>query len=82
MIEKNIRVRLNGGMEFGPATIFVQVASRFKSRIYVTMDNKRVNAKSIMGMLTLGLIEGDEVTVTVDGEDEVAAAEEIEKFLG
>jgi len=81
MIEKTIKVKLSEGLEFGPTTIFVQVANKFKSRIYVLMDNKRVNAKSIMGMLTLGMVEGEEVLVTAEGEDEEAAIAEIEKFL-
>ena len=81
MIEKKIKVKLSEGLEFGPATMFVQVASKYKSRIYVLMDNKRVNAKSIMGMMTLGMVEGEEVTITADGEDETEAVAEIEKFL-
>ena len=64
MIEKKMKVKLSEGLEFGPATMFVQVASKYKSRIYVLMDNKRVNAKSIMGMMTLGMVEGEEVTIT------------------
>lgn len=81
MIEKKMKVKLSEGLEFGPATMFVQVASKYKSRIYVLMDNKRVNAKSIMGMMTLGMVEGEEVTITADGEDETEAVAEIEKFL-
>lgn len=81
MIEKKMKVKLSEGLEFGPATMFVQVASKYKSRIYVLMDNKRVNAKSIMGMMTLGMVEGEEVTITADGEDEAEAVAEIEKFL-
>ena len=61
--------------------MFVQVASKFKSRIYVLMDNKKVNAKSIMGMLTLGMVEGEEVVITAEGEDEAEAIEEIGRFL-
>ena len=81
MIEKKMKVKVSEGLEFGPATMFVQVASKYKSRIYVLMDNKRVNAKSIMGMMTLGMVEGEEVTITADGEDETEAVAEIEKFL-
>ncbi len=81
MIEKKMKVKLSEGLEFGPATMFVQVASKFKSRIYVLMDNKKVNAKSIMGMLTLGMVEGEEVVITAEGEDEAEAIEEIGRFL-
>ena len=81
MIEKKMKVKLSEGLEFGPATMFVQVASKFKSRIYVLMDNKKVNAKSIMGMLTLGMVEGEEVVIPAEGEDEAEAIEEIGRFL-
>lgn len=81
MIEKSIKVRLSDGLEFGPATMFVQVASKYKSRIYVLLDNKKVNAKSIMGMLTLGMVEGENVRITAEGEDEAEAVAEIEQFL-
>ena len=81
MIEKSMKVRLSDGLEFGPATMFVQVASKYKSRIYVLMDNKEVNAKSIMGMLTLGMVEGEDVLITAEGEDEAKAIAEIEQFL-
>ena len=81
MIEKKMKVKLSEGLEFGPATMFVQVASKYKSRIYVLMDNKRVNAKSIMGMMALGLDSGEVVTVITDGSDEDEAFEKIENYL-
>ena len=60
----------------------MQVASQFRSEIYLEVDNsKRVNAKSIMGMMTLGLDSGDEVVVSVNGEDEEKALHEIEAYL-
>ena len=61
--------------------MFVQVASQYESSIYVEHNNKRVNAKSIMGMMTLGLHAGEELTVSADGSDEENAIQGIEKFL-
>ncbi len=61
--------------------LLVQVASQYGSEIYVESDNKKVNAKSIMGMMTLGLFAGETVTVSADGEDEEEAMANIEKFL-
>ena len=61
--------------------MLVQVASQFESQIYVECESKRVNAKSIMGMMTLGLSEGEEVVITADGEDEEQAVESIEAYL-
>ena len=51
------------------------------SKVYIQVDNKKINAKSIMGMMSLALQEGDEVTVVAEGEDEEKAAEGIKTFL-
>ncbi len=61
--------------------MLVQVASQFESTVYLGSDNKKVNAKSIMGMMSMGLRSGAEVMVTADGSDEENAIAEIEKFL-
>lgn len=81
MITKNMNIELKTGLEARPVAVFVQVASQFDSSIFVEYDNKKVNAKSIMGMMTLGLAAGEKVKVSADGEDEVAAIESIEKYL-
>lgn len=64
-----------------PIAILVQVASQYKSKINVCQGNKTVNAKSIMGMMTLGLVSGQPLEVSVDGEDEETAMTSIEEFL-
>ena len=61
--------------------MLVQVASQFESTVYINSDDRKVNAKSIMGMMSLGLASGEEVTVVADGNDEDTAVVEIEKFL-
>ena len=81
MIRKTIQVRLKSGMETRPVAMLVQVASRFDSDIYVEADSRKMNAKSIMGMMTLGLDTGEEVTVTASGPDEQEAMEAVESYL-
>ena len=81
MIRKPMTVQLASGLEARPVAVLVQVASQYESKIYVEIDNKKVNAKSIMGMMTLGLSTGESVVVSAEGTDEEAAFENIEKYL-
>ena len=81
MIQKSIQIKLETGLEARPVAMLVQVASQFDSKVYINSGAKKVNAKSIMGMMRLGLDNGEEVTVSADGNDEEAAVAEIEKFL-
>ena len=81
MIKKPITIQISNGLEARPAAMLVQVASQYDSRIYLESGSKRVNAKSIMGMMTLGLIAGQSITVEADGADEDQAVSEIEKYL-
>lgn len=81
MKKKIITVELPDGLEARPAAMLVQVASQYDSRIYLESGSKRVNAKSIMGMMTFGLIAGQSITVEADGADEDQAVSEIEKYL-
>ena len=81
MIRKPMTVQLASGLEARPVAVLVQVASQYVSKIYVEIDNKKVNAKSIMGMMTLGLSTGESVVVSAEGTDEEAAIENIEKYL-
>lgn len=81
MVKKTITIGLSAGLEARPVAMLVQVASQYESSIYVECESKRVNAKSIMGMMTLGLAAGEEVEVSAEGTDETQAIEEIEKYL-
>ena len=81
MIQKSMKVKLDNGLEERPVALFVQVASQYESTIYVEVDDKKVNAKSIMGMMSLGLDNGETLTVVADGSDESAAVAHIERFL-
>ena len=81
MIRKKITIQLDGGLEARPVAVLVQVASQYDSSVYVEAEGRKVNAKSIMGMMTLGLNSGESVVVETDGTDEKEAVESIEKFL-
>ena len=81
MITKKIKIQIQNGLEARPVAVLVQVASQFNSSIYVESGAKKVNAKSIMGMMTLGLSAGESVVVSAEGEDEAEAIENIEKYL-
>ena len=81
MVTRNMTIGIQTGLEARPVAVLVQVASQFDSSIYIESGNRRVNAKSIMGMMTLGLVSGEAVMVSADGQDEEDALNSIEKFL-
>ncbi len=81
MIKRAMTVALPNGLEARPVAELVQIASRYDSSIYIEADSKRVNAKSIMGMMTLDLGSGDAITVSADGQDEEEAMQGVEDFL-
>ena len=80
MTKRSIKVRLEDGLDARPVALLVQEASKYESNIYIEVDDKRINAKSIMGM-SLGLCAGEELTVAAEGADEQTAVDNIEKFL-
>jgi len=79
MIERNIQVLAS--LEARPAALFVQTASQFSSSIHLRIDEKTVNAKSIMGVISLGVLDNQNVTVIADGQDEEQAVDKLEQFL-
>ena len=81
MVRKTMTVQLTAGLEARPIAMLVQVASQYDSKIYVETGSKRVNAKSIMGMMSLGLDSGETITVIADGQDEKQAVKDIEEYL-
>ena len=81
MISKNITINIHTDMEERPVALLVQVASQFESNIYVEVEDKKVNAKSIMGMMTLSIAPGEEVTIITKGVDEEEAMNKIEEYL-
>ena len=79
MIERTIQVLES--LEARPAALFVQTASQFSSNIYLRTDNKTINAKSIMGVISLGVLDGQNVTIIAEGQDEEQAVDRLESFL-
>ena len=81
MIQKSIKIQLNGGLEARPIAMLVQVASQHESSVYIETDGKKVNAKSIMGMMSLALYSGEAVTVITNGNYEQEAMKDMEEYL-
>ncbi len=80
-MKKNVRIMLTGNLEARPIAMLVQTASKFDSSVYLSIGGKRVNAKSIMGMMSLTLKTDDVVEVEAEGPDEEEAVKEIEAYL-
>ena len=81
MIKTSVVVKADPGFDGRPIALLVQEASQYASKVYIQVAEKNINAKSIMGMMSLSLMDGDLVTVVADGKDEEEAADGIEKFL-
>lgn len=81
MIKKPVVIQNNMEMEDRPIAHLVQEASQYSSQVYLVMDDKKINAKSIMGMMTLRLQKGESVEVVAEGADEIEAVAGVEKFL-
>ena len=81
MVKKMVTVRREQGLEARPIAVLVQKASQFSSKVYIEVGTKSINAKSIMGMMSLRVGNGDQVFVVTEGADEEAAAKEIELYL-
>ena len=81
MIKKPVTLQSDLDMESRPIAHLVQEASQYDSTVYIEMDNMKINAKSIMGMMSLRLLPGEEITVVTDGSDEVAAVQGMETFF-
>lgn len=80
-MEKLVKITMAGDLEARPIAMLVQVASQYDSTIYLETEGKKVNAKSIMGMMSLNLKSGDSVTVNAEGTDAEAAIKGIEDYL-
>ena len=77
MFEKSIEVVNDTGLHARPAALFVQAASRYKSSIWLEKEEKKVSAKSIMGIMSLGVAKGIKIKISAEGIDEEPAVEEL-----
>ncbi|WOV83489.1 HPr family phosphocarrier protein [Sporosarcina jeotgali] len=81
MIERTAEVKIKPGLQARQAALFVQEANRYTSDLYVKRDERQVNAKSIMGVMSLAIAQGSTVTLIADGSDEEQAAEALSAFV-
>lgn len=81
MVEKQVEVKLKTGLQARPAAQFVQEANRFSSDVFLEKDGKKVNAKSIMGLMSLAISSGSKITISTDGNDEAEALAALAKFI-
>ena len=81
MIQRDVTVVNEGGLHARPATFFIQKANSYKSSIWVVKDERKVNAKSLLGVLSIGIAQGMTMTLVADGDDEKAAVDGLEKLI-
>jgi phosphocarrier protein HPr len=81
MIERNVNVRNRAGLHTRPAAGLVKLAAKFKSDIYLVRDGFTINAKSIIGVMTLAAEQGCELVLMIEGEDEEMAANELSDYF-
>ncbi len=81
MISKKVNVNLPVDAEARPVAVLVQLASKYESKIYIVAKNKKINAKSIMGMMSLGFVNGEILEIEAEGADAENAVSEIARYI-
>ena len=81
MISKEVLINNQVGLHARPATFFIQKANEFKSSIWVEKEERRVNAKSLLGVLSLGIVKGTTITLIADGSDQDEAVETLSTLI-
>ena len=81
MYLKDVTVKNQVGLHARPATFFIQKANEFKSSVWVEKEERRVNAKSLLGVLSLGIVGGTNIRIIADGVDEQAAVDSLIKLV-
>ncbi|MDN5708902.1 MAG: HPr family phosphocarrier protein [Planococcus sp. (in: firmicutes)] len=81
MVEKQVEVQLKSGLQARQAALFVQEANRYSSDVYLEKGDKKVNAKSIMGIMSLAVSKGTNVTISADGADEESAVDALAQMI-
>ncbi len=81
MISKDVTIMNSVGLHARPATFFIQKANSYRSSIWVEKDDRRVNAKSLLGVLSLGIVKGMTITLIADGSDESDALDGLSKLI-
>lgn len=81
MITREVTINNPVGLHARPATFFIQKANEFKSVIWVEKDDRRVNAKSLLGVLSLGIVKGTTISIIADGSDEALAVDTLADLI-
>lgn len=81
MITREVTINNQVGLHARPATFFIQKANEFKSVIWIEKDDRRVNAKSLLGVLSLGIVKGTTVSIIADGVDEIQAVDTLSDLI-
>ena len=81
MVKRDVTVTNSIGLHARPATFFIQKANTYHSSIWVEKDDRRVNAKSLLGILSLGIAKGMTITLIADGQDEVGAIDGLVELI-
>ncbi|MBO5279816.1 MAG: HPr family phosphocarrier protein [Clostridia bacterium] len=81
MITREVSITNKVGLHARPATFFIQKANSYKSVIWVEKDERRVNAKSLLGILSLGISQGMNITIIADGQDETEAVDGLAELI-
>lgn len=81
MYVKEVEVQNQVGLHARPATFFIQKANEYKASIWVEKDERRVNAKSLLGVLSLGIVGGTTIKIIADGNDEAAAVDSLVQLV-
>ncbi len=77
MYTKEVMVQNKAGLHARPATFFIQKANEFKATVWIEKEERRVNAKSLLGVLSLGIVGGTSIKIIADGADEKEAVDEL-----
>ena len=81
MVSKTIIVENQVGLHARPATFFIQKSNEFKSSIWIDKEGRKVNAKSLLGVLSLGITKGTQIEIIADGDDEEAAIDALHALI-
>ncbi len=81
MFKKTVQVQLKTGLHARPAALFVQEANKFVSDVFIEKEDKQVNAKSIMGIMSLAINTGSDITIIADGSDEEEAVNKLAEIV-
>lgn len=81
MLSKIVVIKNQVGLHARPATFFIQKANEFKSSIWIEKEDRRINAKSLLGVLSLGIVKGTEINIVADGVDENEAITKLSELI-